>query len=56
MKAFKCDICKKYIEGVSDYGIKLTDRQVDIRDGEPYIEGDLCDKCYNELKKRIKGD
>ena len=48
-KAFKCDICHKYFDGSHEFEIKITNRFVDMRDGEVTRTLTVCSKCGGEL-------
>ena len=48
-KAFKCDICGKYIDGSPSYKATITNRHVDPRDESPDSYLDLCSECGTPL-------
>ncbi len=47
MKAFKCDECKKYFEGLRYAVMKLETGISEI----VLFEYDLCEKCYKKIKE-----
>ena len=56
MKAFKCEMCKKYVDGSVDYTLSILDRFMDERDGSPTKEYDICNKCIKELELKLKNE
>jgi len=54
MQAFKCDLCKKYIDGTHPYQIYIENRLVDPRDGETRYSMWLCEECGSKLWNEAK--
>ena len=56
MKAYKCDECKNYFEGLPGAIMKLEIEAVksDLPGAITVFQYDLCEKCYKKIKEERK--
>lgn len=56
MKAYKCDLCGKYVDDVAEIGGFYHSRVGSGHSGRYYDENkikEICPDCYNKIEKSI---
>jgi len=53
-KAFKCDICGKYYDGIHPYTIDITDRGADPRDRKVDKTILACRECGKKFWDKVE--
>lgn len=50
-----CDRCKTNLDGKEDFEVSSWDDEQSFCQGEDQIASDLCRKCFDELKRWLRG-